>query len=313
MMRFIFILLVLISALIETDAQDVKATQPTIMIFPSDALVKKLGHLKRVEIDGRKRTFQDYEQLFIDESEFRLAVSQIQERFADKGFPLKDLEFSLKKINTQEAFDEVENIELDLKSILLKSAQPDIYLDLDYFYTGSGLSKKLGFNLRAIDAYTLKAVATASNSGSATLNNNLTENLVEQVENNIENLQSLMQKHFSDLRENGREISLRINVEKGAPIRDFRRERCSKKPYTRIFQDYIKRNTKKGAHHLDANSAKEVRYDVIRIPLFDAEGYPMGAAEWAYQFSEYLSDTCDVTVIDISSKLGEAHLLFISN
>lgn len=295
----------------QINAQSVRATQPSIMIIPADGLMDRMGHLQRVEVDGRKRTVQDYEQLFIDQPELRLAISQIQERFAEKGFPLKDLEFNLKSINTETAFDEVEDLDIDLKSILLKSAQPDIYLDLDYFYSGSGLSKKLGFNIRAIDAYTLQAVATASNPGAATLNNNLAENLVEQVENNIENLQSLMSQHFGDIRENGRAISLRISIETGAPIRDFRRERCGRLPFTHAFRDYIKRNTKNGAHHLQSASAKEVRYDLIRVPLFDSEGYPMGAADWAFQFSEHLSNSCDVIVIDNSSKLGEAHLLFI--
>lgn len=289
-----------------------EATQPSIMILPADGLVKRLGHLQRIEVDGRMRTVQDYEQLFIDEPELRFAISQIQEKFAERGFPLKDLEFFLKSINTEEAFDAAENIEVDLKAILLKSAQPDIYLDLDYFESGSGLDRSLTFNIRAVDAYTNRAVSIASNSGIPTISTNAAALLEEQVELNIQNLQSQMSEHFKDLRTNGRAIALRVGMEVGAPIKDFRRERCGKLPYNHLVRDYLKRNTVNGAHHLQGVSAKEIRYDLIRIPLYDDEGYPMGAADWSYKFSEYLNEQCGVFSIDNSSKLGEAYILFIA-
>jgi hypothetical protein len=289
-----------------------EATQPSVMIMPADGLIKRLGHLKRVEIDGRTRTVQNYEQLFIDEPELRFAISQIQEKFAVRGFPLKDLEFSLKRINTEEAFDAAENIDIDLKAILLKSAQPDMYLDLDYFEAGSGLDRSLTFNIRAVDAYTNQAVSTASNSGIPTTSTNGAAMLEEQVERNIQNLQSQMAEHFADLKANGRAIALRVGLEEGAPIQDFRKERCGTLPYNHLVRDYLKRNTVNGAHHLQGVSAKEISYDVIRIPMYDDEGYPMGAADWTFQFSEYLNAQCGVFSIDNSSKLGEAYILFIA-
>lgn len=289
-----------------------EATQPSIMILPADGLVKRLGHLQRVELDGRTRTVQDYEQLFIDEPELRFAISQIQEKFAERGFPLKDLEFFLKSFNTEEAFDAAENIDIDLKGILLKAAQPDMYLDLDYFETGSGLDRSLVFNIRGVDAYSNLAVSTASYSGEPTISTNPAAMLAEQVERNIQNLQSQMADHFEDLRTNGRVISLRVGMEKGAPINDFRRERCGSLPYNHLVRDYLKRNTVNGAHHLQGVSAKEIRYDIIRIPLYDDEGYPMGAADWAFKFSEYLNEQCGIFSIDNSSKLGEAFILFIA-
>lgn len=288
------------------------ATQPSIMILPADGLMKRLGHLQRIELDGRTRTVQDYEQLFIDEPELRFAISQIQEKFAERGFPLKDLEFTLKSINTEEAFDATESIDVDLKGILLKSAQPDLYLDLDYFEAGTGLDRSLTFNIRAVDAYTNQAVSTASDSGIPTTSTNPATLLAEQVERNIQNLQSQMAEHFEDLRTNGRAIALRVGMEKDAPINDFRRERCGSLPYNQLVRDYLKRNTVNGAHHLQAVSAKEIRYDVIRIPLYDDEGYPMGAADWAFKFSEYLNEQCGIFSIDNSSKLGEAFILFIA-
>jgi hypothetical protein len=293
-------------------AQGVEATQPTIMVLPADGLLNRLGFLKRINVKGVDRTFQDYEGAFIESPELRLAISQIQERFAAVGFPLKDLEFSLKSINTQAAFDQSDNIQLDMKATLLKSAQPDIYLDLDYFFAGSGLTKALSFNLRAIDAYTNQVISTASNSGVSSINNNLVDNLVEQVEMNLQNLQSGMKMHFSDLRLNGRIIALRISNEARSPINDFRRDRCGDKPYTHLILDYVKKNTVNGQHHLMANAAKEITYDLIRIPLYDKDGYAMGATEWAYQLVTYLENTCKLAVIDNTTRLGEAHILLLS-
>lgn len=302
----------LVGLLISLSLSSQTPVQPTIMIFPSDGLIKKLGHLKRVEVDGRMRTYQDYEQLFIDEGELRFVISQIQERFADRGFPLKDLEFTLKGLNTQEAFDEVENIDLDLKDILLREARPDIYLDLDYGYSGSGLQKSLMFSIRAIDAYSKKAIASASNPGIENIQSNVAILLAEQVENNMNNFQVLMQTHFDDIKVNGRIVTLRIGAEAGSLLQDLRRERCDELPLNHTIREYVKRNTVNSSFTPGRVGAKEIFYEQIRIPLFDPSGYPMDASEWAYRLTEYLSETCnDYMVIDNTSRLGEAFILFI--
>jgi len=286
--------------------------QPTIMIFPSDGLVEKLGHLKRVEVTGRMRTYQDYEQLFIKEGELRFAISQIQERFADRGFPLKDLEYTLKGLNTQEAFDAVENIEMDLKDILLREARPDIYLDLDYGHSGSGLQKTLIFSIRALDAYTKKAVASASNPGVANIQSNLAILLAEQVEKNMNNFQTLMQAHFDDIKVNGRIITLRIGAEERSGLQDFRRDRCGELPLNHTIREYVKRNTVNSAFTPGRVGVKEIFYEQVRIPLYDPNGFPMDASEWAYRLAEYLSGTCGgYPAIDNTSRLGEAFILFI--
>lgn len=310
--NFIFTLALLLIVPHCTCVRAQTPTQPSIMILPADALINRLGHIERVDINGRMRTIQNYEQLFIDEPELRFAISQIQERFANRGFPLTDLEFALKQVNTEEAFDAADNVDLDLKAILLKSAQPDMYLDLDYFETGRGLDRSLAINVRIVDAYTNRAVAVASYSGDATTTTNYASLLAEQVERNIQNLQAQMSDHFEDLRLNGRAVALRVSIEQGAKIRDFRRERCNNLPYHRLVVDYLKRNTVNGAHHQQGVSAKEIRYDLVRIPLYDEDGYPMSASDWGFKFSEYLNQTCGVFTIDNTSKLGEVSILFIA-
>lgn len=293
-------------------AQSVAPTQPSLMIVPSDGMLERYGHMDYVEINGRKHLVQDYQQLFVDEPELRFAISQIQERFAAQNFPTMDMEFALKGIDADAAFDAAENINLSVKDILLRETRPDIYLDLEYFYTGSGLQKTLAFNLRAIDAYSDRAVATVSNSGIRSVNGNVVELLARQVEDNMNNFESSLNQHFADIRANGRVVAVRVNVEKNGPIRDFRRERCASLPYNRLIQTYIREHAVAGAHHLKSAGPQEIKYDVVRIPLYDKEGYPMAATDWAFQFSEWLSEQCGHTVIDITSSIGEVHLLFIA-
>ena len=309
MYRLLLFFICLIVSIQSSYSQD--AQQPTIMVFPSDNLLKRLDCLKEYDNQGAKVYLRDYQKAFVEDINLKFIISSIQERFSDLGFPLQDMEYNLKQLQTERAIDNSENFDADAKTILLKTARPDIFLDLDYEFRDMGMYNQLIFIINAIDAYTYKSVASAQHPGVETSNNSVVNAMAEQVEMNINNLQSLMQKHFDDLKKNGREITLRVAIENDA-ISDFRRERCGKYPYHMMIQQWIKANTVNGAHRRDMVSAKELKFTQIRIPLYDENGFPQGASDWAFKLSEKITEECGLIGIDFTQSLGDAFIV-ISN
>lgn len=285
------------------------AQQPTIMVFPSDNLLKRLNCLEEFTQKGATSYQRNYQKAFVDEIDLKFVITGIQERFADKGFPLQDLEYTLKQLQTQRAQDQVENFDLDMKAQLLNTARPDIFLDLDYEFRKFGMYNKLIFTINAIDAYTTKSIGSAQSDGLETSSNDIVKVMDEQIEKNMNNLQSSMMVHFEDLKTNGREIMLRVKVENEA-VSDMRRDRCGEKlPLAMWIQNYIKSNSVNGMHKREIVSAKELKFSQIRIPLYDENGYPQGSSDWSYNLAEKLNLECGILAIDFTTSLGEAFIV----
>ncbi len=290
-------------------AQD-SQQRASIMVIPSDNLLKELGCLKMIEKQGLDYPLRDYQKAFIDHADLKFVISGIKETFAEKGYPLEDLEQTLKSIQNEQSLDNLENFDYDGRALALKSARPDIVLDLTYELRDNGMTNQLIFNIEAVDAYTLKGIASASHPGIETTSNNMPKLIQEQVEQNMHNLQDLINKHFQDVAANGREISLRIVSEDDA-VDDFRRDRsCGKLPMANWLPKWLKENTVGGYGKRVLNSAKELKFNHIRIPLKDENDYPISASEWSMLLSDAILEQCpNLIAIDYSSGLGEAFLV----
>ena len=250
-----------------------------------------------------------YQQAYVEDINLKFIISAIQERFADRGFPLEDMEYALKQLQTERALDNTENFSTDARAQLLNTARPDIYLDLDYEFRDFGLYNKLVFIINAVDAYSNKTIGAAQNPGIETTSNDIVQAMTEQVELNITNLQGLMQSHFDDINTNGREITLRVKILDDA-VFDLRREKCgSRLPYTMWIQKWVKSNAVNGSNRRQLATATELKFNQVRIPLYDESGFPQGASEWAFKLSEALFDDCNVIAIDNTQSLGDAFII----
>ena len=315
MSRYLLLLVAIFVIHATTLAGQEDKQKASIMVLPSDNLMKRLGYLEYKTIQGVDYPVRDYQKALIEDGDLKFVISGIKESFAERGYLLEDLEQSLKSFQNEQSLDNLENFDFDSRAHALKTARPDIILDLTYDHRSDGMTNKFIFNIEAVDAYTLKGISSASHPGIETINNNIPELMVEQLELNIHNLQDLINLHFSDLKENGREIALRIISEDGA-VSDFRKNRiCTTDdekllPVSRWISEWLKANTASGYGKRVLNSAKELKYNHIRIALTDDDGYPISASDWSYSLIEALEDNCQsLLVIDYSSGLGEAFLV----
>jgi hypothetical protein len=148
-----------------------QAKKPTIMVVPSDVWCNNNGYMMGFDNQGNTVKVPDYRKALQESSDLLLVISKINELMAERGFPLKNLESSLKSLESQSAEDamlmskgggEISETPIDaLKAV----ANADIWIQITWDVNETGPKKSITFNLQGIDAYTDKQIAGASGTG----------------------------------------------------------------------------------------------------------------------------------------------------
>ena len=206
-----------------------------------------------------------------------------------------------------------EGFEKDAKTQLLTVAQPDIILELSYDtsrdkisltshnYGGKG-EKNVSFTLNALDAYTNKVVATmtASNiKGEST-----TEVIQGSIKEQMPKFQEDITKYFSDILTRGRDITVRVAVEKGSNV-SLSDESIEGDTYADWIIDYIKTHTVKGAYKLQRNTDNELYFVNCRIKLVNQNGTQYGVYDWTRDLQKNLRKNLGLKCTNKAQGLGE--------
>lgn len=291
---------------------------PQIMILPSDQVLKNFGCLKNQTVNGRTYQIRDYQKYLMADDRAKRIFSTIQTAFNNEGFPLNDLEQTLKQLNTQEATDMADSFEKDAKTLLLTTAQPDIILEMNYNTTANTSNganvlrtkkkeveiseKNISYTLNAIDAYTNKVISsiTASNiKGEST-----TETIQADLREKFKGLMKDVQNYFSDILTRGRDITVRIAVAKGSNVK-LSDTNVEGDTYADYIMDYIKSHTVKGAYKMQRNTDNELYFVNCRIRLLNEDGTQYGVYDWARDLAKSLRKNLGVKVTNKSQGLGE--------
>lgn len=298
----------------------VEQARPSIMVIPSDQVLQNFKCLKTENERGRTYIIRDYKNYLLKDDRARRIISTIQNAFNDQDFPLNDFEQTLKLLDTYEATDLADGLEKDAKTLLLTTAHPDIILELAYDTSRDNMSltshnyggrgeKNVSYTLTALDAYTNKAVATmtASNmKGEST-----TETIQDDIKENVAKFQQDIVKYFSDILTRGRDITIRIAIEKGCRIK-LSDESIEGDTYTDWIIDYMKAHTVKGAYKMENNTDYELSFTNCRIKLLNDDGTQYGVYDWTRDFAKNLRKNLGLKVTNKSQGLGEV-LLVIQN
>lgn len=296
-----------------SDVNAIEQARPQIMVIPGDQTLKNFGALKIETTNGRTYTLRDYGMYLSKDDRAKRIISTIQDEFNGQNFPLNDFEQTLKQLDTQEATDMADGFEKDAKTQLLTVAQPDIILELSYDTSRDKISmtshnyshkgdKNVSFTLNALDAYTNKVVATMTQSnikGEST-----TETIQASIKEAMPKFQQDITKYFSDILTRGRDITVRIAVEKGCNV-NLSDESIEGDTYADWINDYIKTHTVKGAYKLQRNTDKELYYVNCRIKLINEDGTQYGVYDWTRDLQKNLRKNLGLQCANKAQGLGE--------
>lgn len=295
-----------------SDVSAIEQARPQIMVLPSDNTLKNFKALSESHANGRTYYLRDYAAYLKNDYHAKRIFSAIQDEFNKQGYPLNDLEQTLKQLDTQEATDMADRLGDDAKTKLLTVAQPDIILELDY-YTNAGKISLTGHNynnkecsvsytLNALDAYTNKVVSTIN---ATDLKGESTTQIVQNdIIEKMPKLQQDIMNYFSDILKRGRDITVRVAVENGCDI-NLSDDNVEGDTYADYIIDYIKTHTVKGAYKMQRNTDKELYFVNCRIKLLNEDGTQYGVYDWARDLCKKLRKDLGIKVTNKAQGLGE--------
>lgn len=291
-----------------------QAKKPTIMIVPSDVWCNTNGYMMEFDNQGKVVKVPDYKKALQENADLLLVISKINELMADRGFPLKNLESSLKSLESEAAEDamltskgggEVNESPIDK---LKKVAKADIWMQMTWTVNTTGPKKSITFNLQGLDAYTDKQIAGASGTGEPSFTAELPVLLEEAVLSHLDNFNVQLQNHFDDMFTNGREIILRIKTWNTWDY-DLESEDFGDDELSSLIEKWVTDNTVQGRFNLSDATENMMLFEQVRIPLYDEAGKAIDARKWANGLRKYLKDTYQIESKLMMKGLGQAQLV----
>lgn len=275
-----------------------QAKKPTIMVMPSDAYCSRNGYVTEwVDENGNVNQVSDISNLFRqdDIEDLRLVISELSKIMAERGFPLKDLEQTMKSLQQEEV--EMSLLESSSSGAYVsesmldkvkRTAKADIILDLDYTPMQKGPQRYISYNLRALDAYTNKIIAANSGVGNPSTSAPINLLLEEAVLNYMDSFCDQLMAYFNDMANNGREIVIKLKVWDTSDV-NFEEEFEFEDEYlelTEIISYWMEDNTVNHAPSRTNATENSLTFEQVRIPLYkerngrqsalDARGFANG-------------------------------------
>ncbi len=305
-------LVVALFALVAIDSF-AQAKKPIIMVVPSDNWCITNGFFMEFDNQGSKMKICDYKRAVQENTELTLVMNKLGELMAARGFQLKSLEQTLKSIESEAAENAmttsktgagVSESPVDkLKSV----AKADIWMQINWKINSFGPKKSVTFDLAGFDAYTDKNVAGASGTGNDLIGAPLPVMLETAVLSHLDNFNGLLQKHFEDMFENGREVTMRIkkfDSFDGDLESEYEGEELGS-----IIEKWVSDNTVKGRFSTTESSENKMYFEQVRIALMDATGKAQDTRGWAKGLQKFLKEKYQITAKLTMKGLGQASIV----
>ncbi|MFO8021091.1 MAG: DUF6175 family protein [Perlabentimonas sp.] len=298
-----------------------QARKPTIMVVPSDQYCISRDYKMEFESMGRTQTLPDYKAAMQNDADLRLVITKMGQIMADRGFPLKDLEMELRNLEREQAEaamltsgstgSEIAESPVDM---LKRTAKADIILDLSFDVKRQGPNRYITFNLRGLDAYTSKQISGAAGAGDPSSAASPELLLEEAVLSHMDGFNAGLMSHFEDMFEKGREV--RVNIRTWANWYDnletyFTYDNEELELLEHI-EDWFYDNTVQGRFSLSDASDTQMRFEQVRIPLFEERRGRQRAIDtrrWVSDLSKHLRDNFGIDSKIYMRGLGEAWLI----
>ncbi len=262
------------------------------MILPSDNWCTQRYFMTEFDNQGTKQSVPNYKQAFQEDTELGQVISKIGALMIDKGFPLKDAEQELKAIETRNAEDNMTTSKTSGSSIsespldiLKKRAKADIIIQIWWKVNKVDDQKSVSFILEAFDAYTSKRIASSTGNGTPS-NEIIPVQLEKAILANIDPFAGQLQSHFEDMFTNGREIMLTIKIWDSWE-NDLETE-FDGEELTDIVDDWMAKNTVSGRYNMTDATENIIRFEQVRIPIYDDRDRAIDARGFAKDLRKFL-------------------------
>ena len=292
-----------------------QAKKPTIMVVPGEIWCLRNGYMQQYDNMGTMQSVSDYRTAIRTSTELLNVITQINMLMQDRGFPLVDLSAAIRSLEQMQAMTRAMQSSTSGSVIaespldeLQRQANADILVEVDWTVESNGPRNTLTYNLRGLDSYTKKPVATAFGRGAPSSSAGIGVLLEEAVLAYMDNFTDQLQMHFDDLFTNGREVMVYVNVFEGQPINletEFNGYELAE-----IIDDWMALNTVEHRFTKRPATGNFVVFDQVRIPLMRPNGMPMDTEAFVRELNRYLSAApYNITSKIVPNGLGSCWLI----
>lgn len=289
--------------------------KPTLMVVPSDSWCKERGFEQQFDNQGVLEQIPDYKKAVSTDTELNLVIAKINSLMAERGYPIKDLQNTIKSIANMSAEDQLISSKNDagiLESPLdriRRTAKADIILEIGWKVNSMGPENSITYILRAIDAYSNKQVAGSQGTGKSSFSAEVPVLLAEAVQDHMDNFLEGLQAHFDDIRTNGREVVLDLRVFESSAV-DFETEYDGYE-LCEVIDNWLAENCVN--HQFSKSDATEtfILYEQVRIPLLKPNGMSLDTYGFARELARFLGkEPYKIPVKTVNRGLGRCLLVF---
>ena len=292
-----------------------QAKKPTLMILPSDNWCEQRYFMTEFDNQGTKQKVPNYKQAFQEDTEIGQVISKIGSLMIDRGFPLKDAEQELKAIEQRAAEDNMTastatgaSLTESLLDKLKNKAKADIVIQIWWKVSKTEQGKVISFVLEAFDAYTSKRIAASTGNGTPNNTDIVPVLLQNAILANIDTFSAQLQAHFDDMFANGREVRLTIKKWNNWD-KDLETEIDGEEIIDHITK-WMDTNAVQGRFNKTDASESLIRFEQVRIPLFDDKNKALDARDFGKKLQKFLKGAPFNFEVKLMTRgLGEAILV----
>ncbi len=314
-MRKLLIILMIIGFYTNSFNSFAQAKKPTLMILPSDNWCEQRIFMTEFDNQGTKQKVPNYKQAFQEDTEIGQVISKIGSLMIDRGFPLKDAEQELKAIEARNAEDNMTTSTTSGSVIsespldkLKNKAKADIVIQIWWKVTKTDQGKVVSFVLEAFDAYTSKRIASSTGNGTPNNVDIVPVLLQNAILANIDTFAAQLQSHFDDMFTNGREIQLTIK-KWNSWDKNLETEIDGEEIIDHIAK-WMDENAVKGRFNKSDATENVIRFEQVRIPLYDDKNKALDARDFGKKLQKYLKGVPFNFEVKLMTRgLGEAILV----
>ena len=292
-----------------------QAKKPTLMILPSDNWCEQRYFMTEFDNQGTKQKVPNYKQAFQEDTEIGQVISKIGSLMIDRGFPLKDAEQELKAIEQRAAEDNMTASTTSGAGLsespldkLKNRAKADIVIQIWWKVSKTEQGKVISFVLEAFDAYTSKRIAASSGNGTPNTTEIAPVLLQNAILANIDAFAAQLQAHFDDMFTNGREV--RLTIKKWNNWDKNLETEIDGEEITDHITKWMEANTVKGRFNKTDATESVIRFEQVRIPLYDDKNKALDARDFGKKLQKYLKAAPYNFEVKLMTRgLGEAILV----
>lgn len=287
--------------------------KPTLMLLPSDHWCSSRFFTKQYDVQGKTVIINDYESCFREDSELPLVLTKVGELLGKDGYQLKNYMMEMRSMSDRKAEEEVTMSSSGMTmqetpiDAIRRRAKHDIEIAVDWAVAKSGGRHVVSFSIDAIDTYTSMVIASVNGTGKPT-NEPIVVALPMAIEPRIKKFESLLDKYFADLHQNGREITLSVNVWDGSDI-NLETE-FNGNELIEIIEEWVADNSVKASYNMSEATESRASFERVRIPFLNDKGNPLDARAFTSSLRKYLKG--EPYLIDskvMMRGLGEASII----